>query len=99
MSEMKDNLEAWMYKNQKTAMSILIALLIIIGLVIGVAVATNVYNDGMTQIFEEGTTKNLPVNFNGKMYYIQDMNISYDDYVAGPNITLPQGMPLPNGRS
>jgi hypothetical protein len=84
MASAVEQIEIWMHGHPRTAIFILTGSLVVVGLIIGLALATNVYNDGMTAMFEEAAFTGRLVDVNDKLYSIQEMNESnviYQDHI------------------
>ncbi len=66
--------EQWMYQYPRTAVILLAGFLMATGVVIGVGVATNIYDSGMTQMFQMATEIHRPVVVDNKLYGIEELD-------------------------
>lgn len=80
-----EKLEVWMYEHPGRALLTLAGALVIVGVIIGMILTTNIYNSEMARMFEEGAETQFPVIFNDRLYTIQDLNMTLSEYVLRYN--------------
>lgn len=71
--------EIWMYEHPKATAIILAWILVSAGIITGLAAATNIYDTGVRQMFEKGSESHRPVEYNGKLYSIQNFYVQDDE--------------------
>lgn len=64
--------ERWMHEHPGTAIIGLAGSLVAIGVIIGMAVATNVYDFELNRMFKEASETSHPLIFNDRLYSVQD---------------------------